>query len=208
MKHNFIDISGRVFGLLVVIKYAGRYNNGAALWLCKCECGNTALIQGTHLRSGYYTSCGCYKKSLNFVHGFNKCANRATEYTTWDSMIQRCKNPNNTAFHKYGGRGINVCERWMSFRNFIDDMGLKPSLQHSIERLDNDGDYEPNNCVWADLKTQSRNKRTNHILTLNGKSQCLVKWAEELNLRPNTISTRLHRGWSVEKSLKIIGVTK
>ncbi|HEY9737554.1 MAG TPA: hypothetical protein V6D06_14770 [Trichocoleus sp.] len=118
-------------------------------------------------------------------------------------MKSRCHNPNNAAYDRYGGRGIVVCDRWReSFENFYADMGPRPSEQHSIDRINNDGNYEPGNCRWATDKQQSRNTRRNRLLTYNGETLFLDEWAERLSISKHTLQTRLWRGWSVEEAFE------
>ena len=123
------------------------------------------------------------------------------EYIIWGLMRQRCRNPKATGYHRYGGRGIKVCERWDSFENFWADMGPRPSPRHTIERSDNDGNYEPGNCRWATYADQSRNKRNNRNLTLNGETLCLNDWANKTGLTSRAIGRRLSLGWSIESAL-------
>ncbi len=126
----------------------------------------------------------------------------AAEYNAWRGMLSRCSNRNDAYYRDYGGRGICVCDRWTeSFRNFVNDMGPRPSARHSIDRIDNDGDYESVNCRWATKKEQSRNTRRNRLLSYDGKTQCLAAWAEEIGLGFTTIHARLKRGWTVEQAL-------
>ena len=122
-------------------------------------------------------------------------------YQSWADMKNRCNNPNNHAYDRYGGRGIVVCERWNSFANFLEDMGLKPNGM-TIERIDVDGGYTPENCCWSSYKDQARNTRVNCMLTFDGKTQPLTAWAEELDISRTTLSNRIHSNkWSVEKAL-------
>lgn len=117
-------------------------------------------------------------------------------------MKARTTNPNNTGFHRYGGRGIKCCERWMtSFQNFLDDMGCRPTLLHSIERIDNDGNYCPENCRWATKKEQARNRCSSRIISFNGVEKQLAAWAEEYNLTTNRLYKRLKEGWTMEQAL-------
>lgn len=123
-------------------------------------------------------------------------------HNIWGTMIQRCTNPNSMAFKHYGARGITVCERWLTFENFLADMGERPSTDHSIDRYpDNAGNYEPNNCRWATATEQARNTKTNKILTHNGQSRCIAEWAELTGIKYETIRRRLHFGWTVEEAL-------
>lgn len=165
---SFIDLSGRRFGRLTVVRLHGKKPNGyhangtplhRLTWFCQCDCGATAVVAGRELRRGETKSCGCAKKeligALNRTHGMT----RKREYRSWQAMKERCGNLNNCHFNNYGGRGIQVCERWRnSFENFLADMGKCPPL-HSIDRIDVDGDYTPENCRWADAATQTINRR-------------------------------------------------
>lgn len=120
----------------------------------------------------------------------------------WLGMIGRCEDPKNKAFHLYGGRGIAVCERWRSsFANFLADVGTPPTPQHTIDRIDNDGNYEPDNVRWATMAEQNRNRRSNRLLTFCGDTMCIVEWGERLGLSGRSIRRRLGRGWSVERAL-------
>src|SRR5690606_6056327 len=128
---------------------------------------------------------------------------RSPEYRAWQHMRERCSNPRVHNYHRYGGRGIKVCDRWAnSFENFLADMGPRPSPEHSLDRYPNpDGDYEPGNCRWATPEQQTRNRRTNKILSFKGREQTLTDWCQELDLEPSIVSTRLRRGWTVERAL-------
>lgn len=123
------------------------------------------------------------------------------EYGVWNAMRQRCSNPKNRAYKNYGGRGIRVCERWLYFANFIEDVGPRPSKSHSLDRIDNNGDYEPDNVRWATLEEQNLHKRVSRLITYNGKTQPLFMWAKETGLDRLVIHKRLKRGWSIERAL-------
>lgn len=136
-------------------------------------------------------------RHATFKHGMT----RTTIYRLWNSMRQRCYNPSAFGYSRYGGRGIKVCERWQSFENFFDDMSPRPSPQHSLDRIDNDGDYCPENCRWATNKQQSRNMKTNVLLTVNDKTLCVTEWAELTGISRKTIYERLNRGWSADRAV-------
>ena len=131
-------------------------------------------------------------------HGMTK----TSEFYSWNHMKDRCGNPNNQNYASYGGRGIKVCERWLvSFSAFIEDMGRKPSIYHTIDRINNDGNYEPTNCRWALMSEQNSNKSNARIITFNNKSQSITEWAKQLRVSVKTLRSRLNYGWSVERTL-------
>lgn len=154
-----LNLQGMKFGRLLVVSEHGRSKDSRVLWKCMCDCGKETIVQASHLKSGRIKSCGCLRnetsKKVNITHGKSK----TPEYKTWCGMIKRCQNRNCTGYSDYGGRGIAVCERWLKFENFLEDMGMRPSKYHSIERKNVNGNYEPDNCKWASPTEQSRNTR-------------------------------------------------
>jgi hypothetical protein len=152
------DITGQRFGRLVALGLRSRGGPGIhSRWLCRCDCGKTHAATSNNLKSGNVKSCGC--REGNFKHG----QRHTGAYRTWDAMLQRCSNPRNTRYKYYGGRGITVCERWRKFENFFADMGERPSGM-SIDRIDNDGNYEPGNCRWITQSQQLKNRTRALIL--------------------------------------------
>lgn len=134
-------------------------------------------------------------------NGPGTSASYMPEYRVWCHMLQRCQNPNNKSYKNYGGRGIEVCERWKKFSNFIKDMGSRPSPKHSIERLDNSEGYELDNCVWATGTIQGRNRRNNVRISLDGRTQALSAWAEQLGVEGRLITSKLHHKWSIRDAV-------
>lgn len=189
---KLIDLTGRRFGKLTVIERVENSNGGEPRWLTSCDCGGSAVVRGGNLRSGHTRSCGC----ITQWHG--RTGSRV--HNIWKAMIERCRNPKTIGWSNYGGRGIKVCERWHNFLNFIEDMG-EPQDGMTLERLDNDGDYESGNCVWAPPGEQARNRRTNLRVDWNGESRIVADVADELGVSRSTVYTRISRGWGIETAL-------
>ncbi len=147
------DIAGQQFGHLTAIE---RVPAQRVQWRCICECGAETVVQISHLKDGHTQSCGCFRINQITTHGLSK----TPEYKVWSSMVERCHNPNDKKFKHYGGRGISVCDLWRaSFAAFIADMGRRPKGRLTIERLNNDGNYEPDNCEWASFQKNNLNRR-------------------------------------------------
>lgn len=196
------DLSGQRFGRLLVVRYAGLDKYGRARWLCCCDCGGEHTAQGGNLRTAHTKSCGCLSPDINRRQFVTHGKHGTVEYRAWSHMIQRCFNPNNKRYANYGGRGISVCERWRcSFANFLTDMGRKPSPQHSLDRIDNDGNYEKSNCRWTLAKQQNQNRSNNRLLTFDGETKVLADWAEAYGIQRTTLRDRLNAGWSIERAL-------
>lgn len=194
MKKILIE-SGSKFGKLTVIERNFCKEPKGMKYYCKCDCGKFISVASINLRVGKTKSCGCLKSEG--LHHFT-----TPEYAVWSAMKQRCNHPLNESYKNYGGRGIKVCDRWNeSFTNFITDMGIRPSKSHSLDRIDNNGSYEPGNCRWATRDIQNNNTRFNRHITYKGETKNITQWALELGIRPVLISQRLSRGWGEEKSL-------
>ena len=200
------DITGKRFGMLVVQGMAPNLASyGRILWTCICDCGNTKDIEGTNLRRGLSKSCGCQievalraRKGEKRTHGYSN----SWVHSVWYKMIQRCYDPACPSYANYGGRGIRVCERWKnSIGAFHEDMGDRTSSAHSIERIDNDGDYEPANCRWATAKEQANNRTSSRLIACLGRVQTLAQWSEEVGLSGSVIHCRIQRGWTVEEAI-------
>lgn len=206
---KLIDLTGQRFGRLVVM---GKAANEAetdhhAMWKCRCDCGKETAVRGTLLRRGSVKSCGCLSKEMVreriTVHNTTHGESYTRLYSIWADMCDRCKRSTNKSYVNYGGRGIRVCAEWEDFSAFHKwalASGYRDEL--TIDRIDNDGDYEPSNCRWADRKEQGRNRRSNRLLTYKGQTKPLIEWAEQFQIPKHTLARRLKAGWSIEKALE------
>lgn len=187
------DLRGQRFGKLTVIEEAGRANGGV-VWRCKCDCGNEVSIRANALRMGRSVSCGCYNKEVITKHG----SSRTKLHHVWQCIKDRCLNENYAHRKTYGGRGIGICEEWAksyeAFEKWALSNGYKKGL--TIDRIDNDGDYEPSNCRWVTMKVQCRNRRNNVVLESKGERHCLAEWAELTKQPYSRLASRHRRGWS------------
>jgi len=205
---KFVDLTGQKFGRLTVLERVKNDNYGHVRWLCQCECNKRTLVKGYNLKSGHTKSCGCLMRELKkekfYIHGHNCRNNPSRTYRTWDHMIQRCTNPNCWFYKHYGGRGIRVYKRWLKFENFLQDMGERPENM-TLDRVDNNGDYCPENCQWSTQKRQCRNTRSNKLITINGITRCLSEWCEIYQKPYNTVLCRIIRyKWTPEEALELI----
>lgn len=195
-----LNLLWQSFGRLKVINDAGSSRSRQSMWLCECSCGNTLTVRGCDLVNGTTKSCGCLRKEVaslyNTTHGYTG----SPTYHVWEAMLRRCRNADSPDYSGYGGRGIFVCERWYKFENFLEDMGEKPDGL-SIERTDNNSGYSLDNCVWASMTTQARNRRSTRNLTYRGETLCVAAWADRLGLKRDVLYVRLRRGWSIERTL-------
>jgi hypothetical protein len=188
------NLEGQRFGRLIV-QNVNRLGSRGRYWQCLCDCGNTKFIVGYDLKSGKTQSCGCIQKEKARESAKNRNTTHGMTHTKvwecWVSMVQRCTNPNRQCYRHYGGRGINICDEWLEFSNFYKDMGNPPTEEHSVDRIDNNKGYYLENCRWATSKEQSNNRRNNHLLEIEGRSQTIGEWAQELNVNYQTLYYRV-----------------
>lgn len=208
-----MNLAGQLFGQLLVIEEAAPYQSPSTgkkrrQWLCQCTCGARIVVQSSNLRGGYSTSCGCFRNEAFikrlYKHGHKSKGATSQEYTCWQNMKARCglTGSNDVVhFNCYESRGITVCERWLRFENFLADMGPIPGPGYSIERTNNDGNYEPSNCGWMLMRDQGRNRRTSHMITFNGETHNIRDWARMMGIEYATLFQRIHAGWPIEKAL-------
>lgn len=205
MVSRHMDITGQRFARWTALKLVGKNSSGTALWLCRCVCGTERVIRGTELRYGGSQSCGCLMKEIsrdicirrNTTHGMAE----TDEYHVWLKMISRCHKQTDPSYHRYGGRGIYVCQEWRdSFETFYRDMGKRPKGL-TIDRRNNNGPYCKENCRWASAVEQCNNTRRNRLLTYAGKTQTMAQWARDLGITNMTLWKRLNRGWSLQRAL-------
>ena len=184
---------GDKFNRLTAVRFDYRDKKSELYWLFKCECGTEKVILVSSVKRGDTKACGC----LNKTHGMTK----TRTFKSWSEMKQRCLNKNRKDYKYWGGRGITVCLKWLdSFENFYADMGKRPEGK-TLDRIKNDKGYYKKNCRWATSREQNNNRRDNHFLTYDNKTQTIAQWSEELNIKYYTIYMRLRRGWSVGKVL-------
>ena len=197
MGRNKIDVTGQKFGKLTAIECIGQDKNRKTQWLCLCECGNTVICALNNLRKGNTQSCGCLRsekiKSTCITHG-----KRQTRlYNIWSLMKNRCKDKTNK---NYGGRGITVCEEWKNNFEAFEQWALKNGYSDSlsIDRINNNKGYSPKNCRWTTVKTQARNRRTNHFVNYNNKSYLITDLAQKLKCSRQTIARRYESGQKIK----------
>jgi len=195
------DLTGKRIGKLLVIERAPNRPSEPhrAYWLVQCECGSPPMsMRADYLRRNPDPSCGCNRGRKQVTHG----ASKRSEYRIWQCMRQRCSNPKTKWFHNYGGRGIRVCKRWeTSFEAFFEDMGPRPSREHTLDRVDNDGHYEPGNVRWATRDEQMNNIRSTIRLTIDGVTRTISEWAAVAGIPRKLISHRLELGWRIDTVL-------
>jgi len=203
---KIIDLTNQKFNSLFVIKIHSERKNNETQWFCVCDCGNQSIVRSSYLRSGHTKSCGClqtkHRQQPN-IHTVkhNHCSKGKTTqtYTSWSAMKSRCYNANDEHFHNYGGRGIKVCDRWLdSFENFLADMGERPKGM-TLDRIDNNGNYEPENCRWADAPTQKHNSRQTKLTPLAAR---VIKYCKFPNYTQKEIGAAFNISDSVVSEIK------
>lgn len=199
MRSRVIDITGQRFSRYVVIGIHSRTREGAR-WICRCDCGETRIVYGVTLRNGTAKSCGCRKLENIRTHGLSG----SSEYRVWKNMIQRCSNRKNIMYYRYGGRGIQVCDRWKEFANFYADMGQRTSPRHSLDRIDHNGHYSPGNCRWATRHQQANNTSRNVYVTIEGRTDTVSNWCKLLNVNKcKKVYERMARGIAPRRALQM-----
>lgn len=201
------DLTGQRFGRLMVLYDTGERRDRHVVWHCQCDCGNELDVRSGDLVSVRTTSCGCYQRQrvaeVHTVHGMARKEKIHPIYWTWRGMLQRCENPSDEAYKNYGFRGIKVCDEWHKFVPFCDwalANGWQKGLQ--LDRINNNGNYEPGNCRWATPQENSRNRRDNRMITFAGKTQCLAAWADETGIEWCTLWFRINRyRWPIGRAL-------
>jgi hypothetical protein len=192
------DLTGMRFGRLTVLHYGTQAKvRGKLKYECLCDCGNRTQVAGYRLQDGNTVSCGCYLRGIITKHG----RSGSPEYRAWHGMKQRCLNPSNQGYKHYGKRGIAVCERWIKFDNFFADMGPRPSAAFSLERIDVNGGYNPENCRWGTVGEQSNNKTNSRKITHDGETLTIQQWSRRSGLTTKVIAWRMSQGWTMAQIL-------
>lgn len=198
------DLTGLVFGKLTVLGKSNRSDDGRSFrfWHCRCECGTEKDVAGTALKACLTKTCGC-GRAANFRKD-GLASQHRREHAVWQAAIQRCHNPNSQGYPRYGARGIAVCDRWRSsFAAFIEDMGPRPGDDFSLDRIDNNGPYAPENCRWATRTEQGRNTRANHLIEHDGRRMTITEWSAETGVSADAIRSRIESGWTVEEAFSV-----
>lgn len=202
-----LSLENQKFGRLTVIKFSHKDSNWNSFWFCMCDCGNEKIVSRNHLVTSHTKSCGCLNKQTLWKVKHRMVGQRF--YKIWKGIKNRCLNNRNPKFKNWGGRGITVCKRWLIFTNFRDDM-LQSYNDHvkkfgekqtTIDRVDNNKGYSPENCRFATYKEQCNNTRKNRWITFDGKKLTMKQWAEKLNIKYSIIQDRIKDGWTIEEVL-------
>lgn len=198
-----LDLTGQRFERLLVMQRVENNKYGCSQWFCQCDCGKEKIILGNNLVRNITKSCGCLlkeNKGPTLKHGHAQNRKRSKTYIAWHDMLQRCNNPKDEIYKYYGARGIKVCNRWLEFKNFLEDVGEIPKSL-TLDRIDNNKGYYPENCKLSTMKEQSRNKRSNVNISYDGKTWCLNDLAKKHNVHKDTLRYRLKIGLSIEEAL-------
>lgn len=202
---ELMDLTGMQFERLEVIREAERTSYGARRWLCECKCGNKKIVHQRALVSGHTRSCGCLRKEDLIKRSTTHNCSNTRIYNIYAGIKKRCLNDNEHAYSNYGGRGITICDEWLGeygFENFYKwSMGNGYSDDLTIDRINNDGNYEPSNCRWITYKEQNGNKRNNIVILWNGERKILKDLCLELGMSYQTVKMRIHHGWEVDRAL-------
>lgn len=196
MSKKPINLSGLQYGRLTVIN---RVDGDNSKCVCSCSCGTIKTYWSSAITGGRTQSCGCLRADISPHNKRHGMAGSPT-YKSWQHMIDRCNNNRNPSYKDYGARGITICERWSLFDYFLADMGVKPEGK-TIDRIENDGNYCPENCQWSDKTAQANNRRSSRIITHNGESLTLAQFARKFNISIGTLWYRLKSGWSMDRAL-------
>lgn len=195
------EAQGQRFGRWIALSEAPARGK-SRLWNCLCDCGTKKEVWMESLISGKSTSCGCFQQEQVIRTHTRHAMSKSPEFRAWAKMLDRCHNPRNESYRHYGGRGISVCSEWAeSFDAFFESMGTRPTSKHSIERRDNNGNYEPSNCFWATRLEQARNTSRTRMIEAFGERKLLSEWSYFTGLPETTIRSRLRRGWNAERAL-------
>lgn len=182
------DLTGMKFERLLVL--APERADRSLKWICQCDCGEVKTVFGKHLKSGAIKSCGCFARDSLSARQRTHGQSKSRTYKIWSGIIYRCNNKSSSVYQDYGGRGIKVCKRWLSFENFLADMGERPNGME-IDRIDNEGHYEPSNCRWATRTENCRNKRTTLTVEYQGVTKSLKEWAEDVQIKYTSLYHRI-----------------
>lgn len=220
-EHGFKSI-GKIYNRYTVIDVEIRKDLRGlkTTWgKCLCQCGNIKFVRMAALKSGQTKSCGCFAidlskkrvgdKSTFYKHGHNINGKLSPTLSTWRSMLSRCNIKTSTSYKNYGLKGVKICKRWLEFNNFFQDMGERPSIKHTIDRIDNSKGYSKENCRWATKSEQAINRKTTRFYTIDGETKCLKEWAKFYNIKYLIVFKRMARGWDLIESLtKPVIITK
>lgn len=186
---------GEKYGRWIVVAFNYKTPDGRLYWSCHCECGNIGIVAGPSLLGGHSQSCGCLWQERITTHGMTK----TRTFKSWDSMLQRCTNPNDPSWDRYGGVGVKVVKRWLKFENFYADMGARPTGTTIDRYPDPEGNYGPNNCRWGTQEQQSRNKKNSRWVTYKGQTKMLIDWSREFGIPYDLLLRRVNRGLTEEQ---------